>query len=69
MTTTFEIRFGGHIWRVESSNFNGNPKVSIWPYYAHQDGNIKPGRGGLQLPLEQVDGFIDAIVKAAHQLR
>ena len=50
----FEIRFGGNLWRVESSNFNGNARVSTWPYYAHHDGSMKPGRGGLQVPVEQV---------------
>lgn len=67
--TTFGIRFGGHLWRVESSTFNGNAKVSIWPYYAHHDGSMKPGRGGLQVSLEQVDGLIEAIEEAAQRLR
>jgi Transcriptional Coactivator p15 (PC4) len=65
----FEIRFGGNLWRVESSNFNGNARVSIWPYYAHHDGSMKPGRGGLQVPVEQVDAFIEAIAEAAQRLR
>jgi hypothetical protein len=65
----FEIRFGGHVWRVEASNFNGNARVSIWPYYAHHDGSMKPGRGGLQVPLEQVDAFIEALAEAAQRLR
>lgn len=67
--TVFEIRFGGHLWRVEASNFNGNARVSIWPYYGHHDGSMKPGRGGLQVPLEQVDAFIEALAEAAQRLR
>ena len=65
----FEIRFGGKLWRVESSNFNGNARVSTWPYYVHHDGSMKPGRGGLQVPVEQVDAFIEAIADAAQRLR
>ena len=67
--TTFEIRFNGHIWRVEPSNFNGNARVSIWPYYAHHDGSLRPGRGGLQVSLEQMEAFIEAIIEAAQRLR
>ena len=69
MTSTFEWRFGGNLWRVEATNFNGNPRVSIWPYYAHHDGSMKPGRGGLQIPLDQVEAFLIAISEAAQRLR
>lgn len=65
---TFEIRFGGHLWRVEATSYHGNRRVSIWPYYGHHDGTIKPGRGGLQIPLEEADAFAEAIIEAAKRL-
>jgi hypothetical protein len=68
MNAPFEIRFGGHLWRVEASTFNGNARVSIWPYYAHHDGTMKPGRGGLQVPLDEVSAFVAAIIGGAQQL-
>lgn len=52
MNMPYEIRFGGHVWRIEASTFNSNARISIWPHYAHHDGSMKPGRGGLQVPIE-----------------
>lgn len=69
MTGPFELRFGGHVWRVEASIFNGNARVSIWPFYAHHDGSMRPGKGGLQIPLDQVEAFLSAVADAAKRLR
>jgi Transcriptional Coactivator p15 (PC4) len=68
MSAAYEIRFGGHVWRIEATSFNNNKRVSIWPFYAAKDGSIKPGRGGLQVPLNDVDSFIDALTEAAQSL-
>jgi hypothetical protein len=62
---TFTTRFGGHEWRVEPTNYQGRARVSIWPYYAHHDGSMKPGRGGLQIAPEEAAGLAAAIMKAA----
>jgi hypothetical protein len=64
----YEIRFGGNIWRIEPTYHNGNARLSLWPYYSHNDGSMRPGRGGLQIPLDSVPDFMDAIIKAAKQL-
>ena len=69
MNGPYEIRFGGHLWRVEATEFNGNRRVSVWPFFAAHDGSMKPGRGGLQIPLDEVDTFIDALVEAAQRLK
>jgi Transcriptional Coactivator p15 (PC4) len=69
MNASYEIRFGGHLWRVEATSFNSNRRVSIWPFYAAHDGSIKPGKGGLQIPIEEADAFAEAVVAAAQRLR
>jgi hypothetical protein len=68
MTPAYKIRFGGHLWRVEATSFNNNKRVSIWPFYAVKEGSIKPDRGGLQVPLEDVDSFVEAVTEAARSL-
>lgn len=68
MNMPYEIRFGGHLWRIEASTFNGNARISVWPYYAHHDGSIKPGRGGLQVPVDEIADFMAAIKSAAEKL-
>ena len=69
MSVQFEIRFGGHLWRIEPTSFGGSPRVSIWPFYAAHDGSMKPGRGGLQFPIEDAEAVSNAILTAAAQLR
>jgi hypothetical protein len=69
MNAPYEIRFGGHLWRVEATSFNNNRRISIWPFYAARDGSIKPGRGGLQIPVGEVNAFIEAINDAARGLK
>ena len=68
MNMPYEIRFGGHLWRIEASTFNGNARISVWPYYSHHDGSIKPGRGGLQVPVDEIADFTAAIKNAAEKL-
>jgi Transcriptional Coactivator p15 (PC4) len=69
MSASYEIRFGGHLWRVEATSFNNNKRVSVWPFYAAHDGSIKPGKGGLQISIDDVDSFIEAVAKAARSLK
>ncbi len=69
MNPPFEIRFGGHLWRIEATSFGGSNRVSIWPFYAAHDGSIRAGRGGLQFPADQADEVAAAILAAAAQLR
>jgi Transcriptional Coactivator p15 (PC4) len=69
MNDPFEIRFGGHLWRIEATSFNNNRRVSIWPFYAARDGTLKAGRGGLQIPIDEIEPFIEAVNEAAQQLR
>lgn len=69
MSAFHEIRFGGHLWRVEATSFGGVRRVSIWPFYATHDGSIKAGRGGLQFPIEEAEAVAAAILSAAAQLR
>jgi hypothetical protein len=64
-----EWRFGGHLWRVEATSFGGTARISIWPFYADREGVMKPGRGGLQIPIEEVEAFVAAILAAAAKLR
>ncbi len=68
MNMPYEIRFGGHLWRIEASTFNGNARISIWPHYAHFDGSMKPGRGGLQVPIEEIADFLKAIKDVSEKL-
>lgn len=69
MKTPFELRFGGHLWRIEATSFGGSKRVSVWPFYAAHDGSIRAGRGGLQFPAEQAGEVTQAILAAAAQLR
>ena len=67
--SAFEIRFGGHIWRIEATTYNGAKRVSIWPYYMAKDGSLRPGKGGLQFPPNETEPVIAALTEAASQLR
>ena len=69
MSAFHEMRFGGHLWRIEATSFGGSPRVSIWPFYAAHDGAMKAGRGGLQFPIEEAEAVAAAILAAAAQLR
>lgn len=69
MSVVFEIRFGGHLWRIEATSFGGSDRVSIWPFYAAHDGSMKAGRGGLQFPVEEAEAVAAAIIAAAAQPR
>jgi hypothetical protein len=68
-TVEYVLRFGGHEWRVTATIYNGRPRISIWPCYAAPDGTMKPGRGGLQVPLDEAEPFIEAFAKAAQRLK
>ncbi len=69
MSAAFEIRFGGHLWRIEATNYGGSNRVSIWPFYPAHEGQLKPGRGGLQFPAEDAEAVVKAILAAAAQFR
>jgi hypothetical protein len=64
----FEIRFGGHLWKIEPTTYNGNPRLSIWPHYVTFDGTMKAGRGGLQIPFDDLCDFIEAVKESARRL-
>lgn len=69
MNLPHQISFGGHLWRIEATTYNGVKRVSIWPYYTAKDGTIRPGKGGLQFPPEETESVIAALIAAAAQLR
>jgi hypothetical protein len=69
MTLPHELRFGGHLWRIEATSFGGSNRVSIWPFFAAHDGSMKAGRGGLQFPVEEAETVAAAILAAAVQSR
>jgi hypothetical protein len=69
MNGIYETRFKSDVWRVEPITFNNHRRVSIWPFYTSQDGSLKPGRGGLQIPLDEVEAFVEAIIAAAKRLK
>lgn len=64
----YSTRFGGNVWRVEPNSYGGQNRVSIWPFYAAHDGSMKPGRGGLMIPLDEVEPLVAAILEAAKRL-
>jgi Transcriptional Coactivator p15 (PC4) len=67
MSLPYEIRFGGHLWRIDATTFKGSKRVSIWPHYTAKDGSIRPGKGGLQFPPEETEAVIAALIAAAAQ--
>ncbi len=78
MTFPFESKFifehsnKGHMWRVQLCNYNGNGKVSVWPWYEAQDG-LRPCkasfiRNGLQMPPERLWALGEAIMAAKAEI-
>jgi hypothetical protein len=64
--TPFECKSRRHVWRIERTNYQGRDRISFWPWYRDDDGELKPGsgkagRGGFFVPIERVPELVEAL--------
>ena len=66
MTPLFEQEHRGHIWRLQATEWNGKPRLQVWPWYREAgSGELRPGSskngGGFAIPLDRVPELIEAL--------
>ncbi|GAB1313856.1 hypothetical protein MFIFM68171_04066 [Madurella fahalii] len=59
----------GNNRRVGSSQFKGTTLVNIREYYTAPDGDLRPGKKGISLPLDQYKALLKIIPELNEQLR
>lgn len=52
-------------WRMTLTNYRGDLRLSIWPFFAADDGDWRPCSpkygGGLQVPFERLPELVSAL--------
>lgn len=63
--TVFEQVHGRHVWRLESTAWNGEARLQVWPWYREAGGELRPCAqrygGGFAIPLDRVPELIAAL--------
>ncbi|KAL2148359.1 hypothetical protein VTH82DRAFT_2279 [Thermothelomyces myriococcoides] len=59
----------GNNRRIGSSKFKGATLINIREYYTAPDGELRPGKKGISLSLEQYKAFLRVIPELNEQLR
>lgn len=69
----FEHEQGRHTWRVEATEWNGEQRLNVWPWYQPKDGGelrpcspTYPTGGGFNVPLERVRELIAVLATIAN---
>lgn len=67
--TLFEQEHGRHVWRLEATEWNGAPRLQVWPWFRDRDsGDLRPCAqrygGGFAIPLDRVPELIEALQAA-----
>ncbi len=62
----FEAKYRGNIWRFQILEYEGQARVSVWPWYEDGDGQLRPGtgkygKGGFQFPIERLGELSESI--------
>lgn len=57
--TIFEQETGRHVWRLDVTEWNGQPRLQVWPWYRPADGGeLRPCSarygGGFPIPIDRV---------------
>lgn len=64
--TLFEQEHGRFLWRLEATQWNGQRRLQVWPWYQPKDGgDPRPCSprygGGFAIPLDRVPELIAAL--------
>lgn len=66
----FEQEHGGRVWRIEATDWNGAPRLQIWPLY-HDKGSgewrycaARYG-GGFAIPMDRLPELLTALGSVA----
>lgn len=62
----FEQEHGRLVWRLEATEWNGEPRLQVWPWYKPKGGgDLRPCSprygGGFAIPLERLPELIAAL--------
>ncbi len=62
----FEQEHGRHVWRLEATQWNGQPRLQFWPWYRDKEsGELRPNAqrfgGGFAVPLDRLPELIEAL--------
>ena len=65
----FEQEHGRHVWRLESTEWNGAGRLQVWPWFRDRgSGELRPCAqrygGGFAIPLDRVPELIAALQSA-----
>lgn len=68
--TLFEQEHGRFLWRLEATQWNGQRRLQVWPWYQPKDGgDPRPCSsrygGGFAIPLDRVSELIAALSSIA----
>jgi hypothetical protein len=70
--TLFEQEYGRHVWRLEATEWNGERRLQVWPWFRPKEGGDLrpcsprlPTGGGFAVPLERLPALIAALSAAA----
>jgi len=68
--TLFEQEHGRFLWRLEATQWNGQRRLQVWPWYQPKDGgDLRPCSsrygGGFAIPLDRVPDLIAALSSLA----
>jgi hypothetical protein len=66
----FEQEHGRLVWRIDATEWNGQPRVQVWPWFPPKEGGgLRPCAarfgGGFAIPLERLPELIAALTTIA----
>lgn len=70
----FEQEHGRFVWRLEAAEWNGQPRLQVWPWYHPKDGSeLRPCAarygGGFAIPLDRLPELIAALATVTRATR
>jgi hypothetical protein len=62
----FEQEHGQHVWRLEATEWNGEARLQVWPWFRSKDGgDLRPCAarygGGFAIPLKRLGELMTAL--------
>ena len=62
----FEQEHGRHVWRLEATEWNGQPRLQFWPWFRDKEsGELRPNAqrfgGGFAVPRDRLAELVEAL--------
>ena len=58
----FEHSYRGNVWKFQVTEWNGQQRLNLWPWYQPSDGgDLRPGKGGFIIPFDRLPELIKSL--------